>query len=68
MTPHKGVRYKPGGRTEASAPTEAQQEVQWAGDRKGRPYESVTRGAVRRRGEGTPPYGGVISGAVGGPM
>ncbi len=25
----------------ASAPTEAQQEVQWAGDRKGRPYESV---------------------------
>ena len=49
MTPHKGVRYKPGGRTEASAPTEAQQEVQWAGDRKGRPYESVTRGAVRWR-------------------
>ena len=40
------VRYKTGGRTEASAPTEAQQEVQWAGDRKGRPYESVTRGAV----------------------
>ena len=39
------VRYKTGGRTEASAPTEAQQEVQWAGDRKGRPYESVTRGA-----------------------
>ena len=31
------------GRTGASAPTEAQQEVQWAGDRKGRPYESVTR-------------------------
>ena len=32
----------------ASAPTEEQQEVQWAGDRKGRPYESVTRGAVKR--------------------
>ena len=27
-----------------------------AGDREGRPYESVTRGAVRRRGEGTPLY------------
>ena len=38
----------------ASAPTEAQQEVQWAGDRKGRPYESVTRGAVRRAGRGQP--------------
>ena len=34
------------------APTEAQQEVQWAGDRKGRPYESVTRGC---RGERNPP-------------
>ena len=34
-------------RTGSSAPTEAQQEVQWAGDRKGRPYESVTRGAVQ---------------------
>ena len=32
------VRYGIGGRTEASAPTEAQQKVQWAGDRKGRPY------------------------------
>ena len=32
------VRYGIGGRTESSAPTEAQQEVQWAGDRKGRPY------------------------------
>ena len=56
MTPHKGVRYKPGGRTEASAPTEAQQEVQWAGDRKGRPYESVTRGAVKRVVGGIRPY------------
>ena len=27
-----------GGRPESSAPTEAQQKVQWAGDRKGRPY------------------------------
>ena len=53
-----GVRCGIGGRTEASAPTEAQQEVQWAGDRKGRPYESVTKGAIviGRRGEGTPPY------------
>ena len=40
----KEAWYKTGGRTEASAPTEAQQEVQWTGDRKGRPYESVTRG------------------------
>ena len=32
------VRYGIGGRTESSAPTEAQQKVQWAGDRKGRPY------------------------------
>ncbi len=39
-----------------------------AGDREGRPYESVTRGAVRRRAGGSPPYGGVICGAVGGPM
>ncbi len=33
------------GGTHGPRPTEAQQEVQWAGDRKGRPYESVTRGA-----------------------
>ena len=40
---------KPGvGRTEASAPTEALQGVQWAGDRKGRPYGSVTRSAGER--------------------
>ena len=31
-----------GGRTGASAPTDALQEVQWAGDRKGRPYEVLT--------------------------
>ena len=36
---------RPPGRTEASGPTEAQQEVQWAGDRKGRPYGGVARGA-----------------------
>ena len=35
------VRYGIGGRTESSAPTEAQQKVQWAGDRKGRPYGNV---------------------------
>ena len=48
------VRYGIGGRTESSAPTEAQQKVQWAGDRKGRPYESVTRGAVQ---SGIPSHG-----------
>ena len=48
-----GVRYGIGGRTEASAPTEALQGVQWAGDRKGRPYERVTRGAVRRADVGS---------------
>ena len=41
------------------APTNAVQGVQWAGDRKGRPYGWVARSAVgRRRGEGAPPYGG----------
>ena len=35
------------------APTEAQQEVQWAGDRKGRPCGAVTRGAVRRADVGS---------------
>ena len=39
------VQYKTVGPMWASAPTDALQEVQWAGDRKGRPYESVTRGA-----------------------
>ena len=38
---YKGGGGISGGRTEASAPTEAQQEVQWAGDRKGRPYGNV---------------------------
>ena len=37
-----------GGGLGQPAPTEAQQEVQWAGDRKGRPYGSVTRSAVGR--------------------
>ena len=36
------VRYGIGGRTGASAPTEALQGVQWAGDRKGRPYGGFT--------------------------
>ena len=39
-----GIGWHDGGQ-ENPAPTEAQQEVQWAGDRKGRPYESVARGA-----------------------
>ena len=41
------------------APTEELQGVQWAGDRKGRPYERVTRGAVRRADVGIGPYGGL---------
>ena len=114
MTPHKGVRHKPGGRTEASAPTDGLLVVPCAaghmgpaahgifvgqgpralpGVRKkpGRadvgigPYGSATRGAMGGRPQGSPlrkrykgcgeaggveprPYGGVISGAVGGPM
>ena len=47
-----------GGPMWASAPTEAQQEVQWAGDRKGRPYEIVTRGAAKRADVGISPYRG----------
>ena len=43
----QGVRYGIGGRTEASAPTERVECLRRAGDRKGRPYGSVTRGAVR---------------------
>ena len=39
------------------APTEALQEVQWAGDRKGRPYGSVTSSAVGRDDVGIVPYG-----------
>ena len=64
------VRYGIGGRTESSAPTEAQQKVQWAGDRKGRPYGGLqaVQGAGRcghrplrvhnkRCGERIPPLG-----------
>ncbi|BCK79646.1 hypothetical protein MM35RIKEN_18380 (plasmid) [Vescimonas fastidiosa] len=51
------MRYKPGGRTGASAPTEALQGVQWAGDRKGRPYGGLQEGAVRRADVGIGPYG-----------
>ncbi len=37
-----------------------------AGDREGRPYGGMVRGAVqdRRRGEGTPPYGNMARSAV----
>ena len=58
------VRYGIGGRTGSSAPTEAQQEVQWAGDRKGRPYGSVTRSAGERDDVGIVPYGYITGGAV----
>ena len=46
------------------APTKAQQEVQWADDRKGRPYESVTRGTMGGRPQGSP-LRRVIRSAVG---
>ena len=48
-----GIGWHDGGQ-ENPAPTEALQEVQWAGDRKGRPYESVTRGAMGGRPQGSP--------------
>ena len=53
-------RYKGcnGRATARVAPTKALQEVQWAGDRKGRPYEIVTRGAAKRADVGIGPYGG----------
>ena len=55
-----GVQHKTGGRTEASAPTdymEVQQEVQWAGDRKGRPYGGLQEGAAKRAVGDAGPYG-----------
>ena len=55
------VRHKNGGRTEASAPTEALQGVQWAGDRKGRPYGGLQEGAVRRADVGVRPYGIILA-------
>ena len=51
------VRGLLGGRTGASAPTEALQEVRWAGDHKGRPYGGLQEGAVRRADVGIGPYG-----------
>ena len=66
MTHYKKCGVSPDGRTEASAPTEALQEAQWAGDRKGRPYGGGTRGAVRRADVGIGPYGSVARGAMGG--
>ena len=65
--PHAAVmvRWLTGGGLRAARPTEAQQKVQWAGDRKGRPYESVTRGAVKRGVEDAAPYGGATRSAVG---
>ena len=53
----QGAGARPGGRTGASGPTEALQEVQWAGDRKGRPYGGLQEGAVRRADVGIGPYG-----------
>ena len=53
-----GIGWHDGGQ-ENPAPTEAQQEVQWAGDRKGRPYESGTRSvtSIGRADVGIGPYG-----------
>ena len=45
VCPAVGAGKNPAGPSGTPPPTKAQQEVQWAGDRKGRPYESVTRGA-----------------------
>ena len=53
-------RYKAGGRTGSFAPTEALQGVQWAGDRKGRPYGGLQEGAVRRADVGIGPYGIIL--------
>ena len=50
-------RYKASGRTGADGPMEALQEVQWAGDRKGRPYGGPQEGVVRRADVGIGPYG-----------
>ena len=53
VRPYGGLQeVRWGGPMWASAPTEALQGVQWAGDRKGRPYGSVTRSAG---GERNPP-------------
>ena len=46
--PYGGVTRSAGERDDVGiVPYGGLQEVQWAGDRKGRPYESVTRGAVK---------------------
>ena len=50
------MRYGIGGRTEASAPTERVECLRRAGDRKGRPNGSVTRGAVKRAVGDAGPY------------
>ena len=55
------VRGLLGGRTGASAPTEALQGVQWAGDRKGRPYGGLQEGAVRRADVGVRSYGIILA-------
>ena len=49
----QGVRCKSGRADVGIGPYGGLQGVQWAGDRKGRPYGSVTRGAVRRADVGS---------------
>ena len=51
------ARGATGGPMWASAPTEAQQEVQWAGDRKGRPYGGLQGVPCGRADRGVRPYG-----------
>ena len=65
MRQRPGIGWHDGGQ-ESPAPTHNM----WAfaaGDRKGRPYGSITKGAciVGRQGEGTPPYGCMAGSAVG---
>ena len=48
VAPTEGYkRVQQSGPSGTPAPTEALQGVQWAGDRKGRPYGGVARGVVR---------------------
>ena len=58
-----GVQHKTDGRTEASAPTERLLMVPGAGGVEPRPYESVTRGAVKRAVGDAGPYESVSCGA-----
>ena len=77
MTPHKGVRHKPGGRTEASAPTDGLLVVPCAAGHMGPALQGIFVGqgpcalpGVRRKpgraDVGIGPYGSATRGAMGG--